>query len=81
MEASHKSKINDMIKERLIKHWITTGIGLVIIIVTIVLFALGRLSALELTPAILIGLALFRTKDSWIKSIMNRVFGQTNIDE
>ena len=66
-------------KERIIKHWITTCIGLIIIIVTIILFALGNLSAWELAPAILIGLALFRTKDSWIKGIINRVFGQTNI--
>lgn len=50
--------------------------GLVIIIVTIVLFALGRLSAWELTPAVLIGLALFRTKDSWIKGIFKYVFGR-----
>jgi len=65
-----------MIKERIIKHWITTGIGLVIIIVTILLFAHGRLSAWELAPAVLIGLALFRTKDSWIKGILKYVFGR-----
>jgi len=70
-----------IMKELIIKHWITTGIGLIIIIVTICLFAHERLSAWELAPAVLIGLALFRAKDSWIRGIINHVFSKTNTDE
>ena len=69
-------------KERIIKHWITTVFGAIIMVVALVLWILGNIDAWGLIPAGLFGLALFRSHDQWIERMIKGVFNRSGtLDE
>jgi len=69
-------------KERIIKHWITTVFGAIIMVVALVLWILGNIDAWGLIPAGLFGLALFRSHDRWIERMIQGVFNRSGtLDE
>ena len=77
----HKSLLINAMKERIIKHWITSIFGAVVMIIALVLWILGRIDAWGLIPAGLFGLALFRSRDRWIDKMIQGVFNRSGASD
>jgi len=61
-------------KERIFKHWVTTVIGILVIILAVVMFVLAKIygwafGALEFGLMLFIGWVFFVAKDSLIKAV------------
>jgi dolichyl-phosphate-mannose--protein O-mannosyl transferase len=64
--------------ERIIKHWITSIIGLIIMAASVYLFFHGRLSAWELVPGALLGAFFFWAKDNMIRRVTSKYFSRNS---
>lgn len=69
------------IRERIIKHWVTTIFGACIMTAALVLWILQKIDAWGLIPAALFGVALFRSRDRWIETMIRGVFSKKGADE